>query len=270
MRSSSIMVHVTPTSLASNRVKLAAGLADRLGAVLIGVAARPANLVAFNDYGKLEDRLIKQALKVARDEVAAAEHLFRQAAGACSAVEWRETIDLPTRFLIEQARAADLIVVARQDKAVPEEGRFAVDLGDVLMEAGRPMLVAPPHLRTLAAERVVIAWKNTREARRVVRDSLPILKRANEVTVATIGDGGDSGVDDVRDYLQCRGIVATSYRGDEDEAAAGEQILALVKERGADLVVAGGYGHSRMREWIFGGLTRSLLEQAPVCCLLSH
>jgi hypothetical protein len=147
---SSIVVHVTPTSPAPSRVRLAAALADRLGAHLIGVAARPANLVAFNassrvrlgaaladrlgahligvaarppnlvafnDYGNLDDRLIKHELKLAGDEVGRAENVFKEATGACKATEWRSTIGWPTPFLIEQARAADLIVVAREDKS---------------------------------------------------------------------------------------------------------------------------------------------------------
>jgi nucleotide-binding universal stress UspA family protein len=297
---SSIMVHVTPTSPASSRVRLAAVLADRLGAHLIGVAARPANLVAFNgygnavladrlgahligvaarppnlvafnDYGNLDERLIKHELKLAGDEVGRAENVFKEATGACKTSEWRSTIGWPTPFLIEQARAADLIVVAREDKSVREEGRFSLDLGDVLMEAGRPLLIAPPGLESLAAERVVIAWKNTREARRALRDSLPILKLAKEITVATIrNDGEDAGIDDVRAFLRCHGVAAAAYRSDKDDDAAAAQILSLAKKRGADLIVAGGYGHSRMREWILGGVTRSFLEQARICCLMSH
>jgi hypothetical protein len=128
---------------------------------------------------------------------------------SCKATKWRSTIGWPTPFLIKRARAADSIVVAREDKSVREEGRFSADLGDVLMEAGRPLLIAPPGLESLAAERVVIAWKDTREARRALRDSLPILKLAKEITVATIrNDGEDAGIDDVRAYLRRHRVAA--------------------------------------------------------------
>jgi len=271
MSYASILVQVSLTSCASHRIGIAAGLAERLGAVLIGAAARPANLVAFNDYGRLEDRLIKHELKVASEEVAQAEQVFRKAAAKSSAVEWRSTVGWPTRFLVEQARAADLIVVAGEHKAVRDDSRFAIDVETALMETGRPLLIAPPLLENFQAERAVIAWKNTREARRAVRDSLPLLKLGKDVTILSIGnDRDDTELGDVRDYLRRHGITAGIHWGDEDEASAGEQILSFARERGADLVVAGGYGHSRMREWILGGVTRSLLEQAVFCCLMSH
>jgi nucleotide-binding universal stress UspA family protein len=271
MSCASILVHVSPSSCASHRIGLAAGLAERLGAVLIGAAARPANLVAYNNYGRLEERLIKHELKVASEEVAQAERVFRHAAAKYSAVEWRSTVGWPTRFLIEQARAADLIVVGGDLEAVRDDSRFAIDLETILMEAGRPLLIAPPLLESFPAGRAVIAWKSTREARRALRDSLPLLKLGKDVSVLAIGnDRDDTELGDLRNYLRRHGITAGVHWGDEDEASAAEQILSFAKEHGAVLVVAGGYGHSRMREWILGGVTRSLLERAPFCCLMSH
>ncbi|MFI4994809.1 MAG: universal stress protein, partial [Hyphomicrobiales bacterium] len=188
MSYSSIMVHVTPSAHVSNRIKLAGALADRFGAALIGIAARPASLVAFNDHGRLEDRLIKHELKVASDQVEEAERLFRQVSGTRNLVEWRSTVGWPTPFLIEQARAADLIVVSREDIDAHEDERFGIDRADVLIDAGRPLLVTPPQLDSLSAERVVIAWKNTREARRAISVTLPLLKMARKVLVAGICD----------------------------------------------------------------------------------
>jgi nucleotide-binding universal stress UspA family protein len=197
--------------------------------------------------------------------------LFRQVSGTRNLVEWRSTVGWPTPFLIEQARAADLIVISRKDIEAHEDERFGIDRADVLADAGRPLLVTPPQLDSLSAERVVIAWKNTREARRAVRDSLPLLERASEVTVTAIGAGeDDAGIDDVRAYLARHGIRAVTDRRGEGEADVAGQIFGLARERGADLIVAGGYGRSRMREWIFGGVTHDLLERTPVCCLMAH
>jgi hypothetical protein len=168
MSYASIIVHVTPSSPATSRVKLAAGLAGRFGAQLIGIGVRPANLVSLAEYDSLEDRLIKYELEAAIGHVAEAERLFREACGARNMLEWRSAVGSPTPFLVEQTRAADLVVIGREDENIREDGRFGVNLGEVIVDAGRPILVTPPKLDKLSAERVVIAWKNTREARRAV------------------------------------------------------------------------------------------------------
>lgn len=147
---------------------------------------------------------------------------------------------------------------------------FAVDPADAVMQLGRPVLVVPPDLDHLDAKRVVIGWKNTREARRAVWDALPFLKRASEVLVVSVDDGASSEGQDTLRLLQAHDVSAIRVRRD----AQGELVsLALVEaaaEHGADLIVTGAYGHGRLREWVVGGVTRELLAGAPVCCLMSH
>jgi len=140
------------------------------------------------------------------------------------------------------------------------------------MQCGRPVLVVPPMQHSIFAERVVIAWKDSREARRAVADSMTFLKQAKEVFVTLIRDDTDaSGPDDVVAHLRRHAISAEPLihagRITRDPA---DEILDIAAEKGADLVVCGAYGHSRMREWVFGGVTRALLNSSSVACLMSH
>ena len=142
------------------------------------------------------------------------------------------------------------------------------------MAAGRPILSVPPNLERIDAKQVLVAWKDTREARRAVWDSLPLLRRAESVVVATMGDEADRGsAADVSAYLSAHGVkgalavVLEPNYGSTEEA---EPLMMFAQAEGAGLIVAGAYGHNRVREWLFGGVTRNLLRHAPMPCLLTH
>jgi nucleotide-binding universal stress UspA family protein len=148
---------------------------------------------------------------------------------------------------------------------------MAVSPGALIMESGRPILVVPPLRDHVFANRILIAWKDTREARRAVWDSLPFLKRADVVFVVAIG-GNDrkETANDVSAYLARHGITSRTLLRSTPHGSVAEDILQVADDEGANLIVSGAYGHSRSREWMFGGVTRDLLNDAPVCCLMSH
>ncbi len=182
-------------------------------------------------------------------------------------MSWRSDLGPSLPFLVAQAAAADLVVVGRRDDSAP----FAIDPGDLAMQLGGPVLVVPPGCDHLEAGRVLIAWANTREARRAVRDAMPFLTRASRVVVASIDDGaGPADPRDLVGLLRAHGVVAEAVTPDATGASTAEALTDAAAEHGADLVVAGAYGHSRLREWAFGGVTRDLLAGSPVCCLMSH
>jgi nucleotide-binding universal stress UspA family protein len=143
------------------------------------------------------------------------------------------------------------------------------------MKLGRPMMVVPPEVDRLKLASVVVGWKDTREARRAVVDALPLLQRAKEVTVVEIieddGDRTAAGrrVADVATWLGRHQVDAChmvpNHRGD-----AVEQLIRHASDIEADILVAGAYGHTRMREWIFGGVTRDLITKTDRCSVLSH
>jgi len=129
--------------------------------------------------------------------------------------------------------------------------------------------MVPPGSERLSAKHVVVAWKDTREARRAVRDSLPFLKQAEDVSVIGIGEPAQGGTD-VCAYLRHHGIEARAYTRPGQIASMADELVRIAEQEGADLIVCGAYGHSRTREWVFGGVTRELLNHAPVCCLMAH
>jgi nucleotide-binding universal stress UspA family protein len=144
------------------------------------------------------------------------------------------------------------------------------------MNIGRPVLVAPPRASAAPVDGVVlVAWKEGREAQRAVAAALPLLKQAREVKVVEICASADAAasaarVADVAAWLRRHGVVAESEAKVRDERPAGDRILALVEQMGANLIVSGAWGHSRMREWVLGGVTQALLNRSQSWLLLSH
>jgi nucleotide-binding universal stress UspA family protein len=119
---------------------------------------------------------------------------------------------------------------------------------------------------------VVIAWKDRREARRAVADALPFIKIAKRVSILHVeeNEGEDRSTADVKGFLDRHGVACEVETLDRQGGPAEGQIVEHAGRLGADLIVAGAYGHSRLREWALGGVTRRLLTDGPVACLLSH
>ncbi len=188
----SIMVPLNLGVGAEDRVKLAASLAERFKSRLIGIAAEEC-VVPYISEGteSLDAILIEDAKRRAAENIAKAETLFRRHAGSLNETDWRCTIGSPRRFVLDQARAADILVMARQGLDDASQGRMALSPGDIVMELGRPLIVVPPGIEHISAKHVVVAWKSTREARRAVWDALPFLKEADTVTVLSVGAGAE-------------------------------------------------------------------------------
>ncbi|MER2268289.1 universal stress protein [Methylobacterium oxalidis] len=271
MRISNIMVSVDLGAAAADRVQLTADLAERFGSKLTGVAGRPVlGPMPVGDMLEVE-RVWAVEERLADEQLAEAKALFEREAGAAHETAWRSAAAQPLANLVKQARTADVVVVGRQGPADGDPGPMGVPAGALLMEAGRPVLIAPPGIERLAARRVVVAWKDTREARRAVHDALPFLTRADEVHVAVVGPAADrEGAEDVAAYLSGHSVTVTTHLLRSPEISAADEILRFTGREEADLIVMGAYGHSRLREWIFGGATRDVLQTTPVCCLMSH
>ena len=269
-----ILVHAGPGLASTHRIETAARLARNLDARLIGLGAEtfdpaPYSSGAFMSYGGAE--LVSVVQEQIDKNLTAAEEAFRRdAAGA--EIDWRTIQDFPHRALVNTAHAADLIVVSpKSDRGDLQSANPA----DVVMAAGRPILIVPEGRSHLVGMNVVVAWKNTRECRRALTDALPFLQRADEVVVHAVvkpdmADVATFETDDVvanlkRHGVQARPLVTTiTHDSVEDEI---ERVAGL---NGADLIVAGAYGHSRLREWAFGGVTDSFLHRPRCFVLLSH
>ena len=272
MTFASIMVSVDLAGDAGARTSIAAHLADALNGRTIGVAAQiPDHVTA--QVGPMGASAFLPGLteRAVLDGLARAKDLFRVAVGSRSRVSWRSAVEPGLAYLASQARAADLIVVGQRNGSEATGCIKPLDPASVVLAAGRPVLVVPSGINYLEVRRVMVAWKDTREARRAVSDALPILRLARRVDVVSV-TGGDqtSGAADVAAYLSTHGIEATSSEHRSEGTGDADTLLYLASEHAYDLIVMGAYGHGRLREMVLGGVTRDILRRAPTCSLLSH
>lgn len=272
-RYDSLVLHVAANG-ADHLLGVSVVLARTFGARLIGVGAQrfETPVLAHPDGGFVTARVVEDLEALAQADLARAEEAFRVATAGLE-TEWRTARQAPAYAVSRAARDADLIV------AVAAGGDAAsahhADAADLVMTSGRPVLVAPPGAVQLEARRIIVAWEDGREARRAVADALPLLLRAEEVLVqAVCGEDGrrpemDAEVAAVAANLARRGVRARGEVAVTDAPPA-EQLDISAAALGADLIVAGAYGHSRTSEWAFGGVTRDLLRDPRRFVLLSH
>lgn len=253
-------------------IKLGVDLAQRFEARLIGLSAAdvppPVVMeggVAFEGESLHQRKNIERRIENLRTE-------FEGLAGATVDTEWRGVVGNPTRVLIDSARVADLIVTASPEGASSGNVHRSTDLGNVILQAGRPVFVASTNQENFRMNKVLVEWKDTREARRAVADAMPFLQMAQEVRVITIdNDATDEtwkGLDDVVALLSFHGVKAKADVF--PEKSDGKTIADVADAIHADLIITGAYGHSRFREWIFGGATRSLLENDRLNRIMSN
>ena len=258
------------------RLEVAAQLAERFGARVIGTAAAEFSPPLYFTEGEPAQRLIDQGWAAVRNRLKELESAFRAAMqNRAVEVEWRCGEDFPTRFIVQQARACDIIVVGEASRGGLADPFVQVNPSDLVMQVGRPLLVVPETCNWLDLRSVLVAWKDTAEARRAVSDALPLLRKSSEVTIVEIvEDEADRAaallrVEDVAAWLSRHGVRASQQvPGQCGDAAA--QLEQVASDVGAGVVIAGAYGHSRLSEWILGGVTRRLINPANRCSLLSH
>jgi nucleotide-binding universal stress UspA family protein len=271
----SLMVHLDLGQCSEPALRVTCELADRFKSKVIGVAASLPGVPVHAD-GMVASSVLEADFEQLNQAIDRCETRFRSAlGGSSSSLEWRSDAAYPADFLAAESRAADLLVVGRSENDASRGPYQQLDIGDAVMKAGRPILVVPPHGTSLAVNRILIAWKDTTEARRAISGALPLLKQATELTIVEIvsdeseRDAADIRVGDVARWLQGHNASA-SARVELSAGDAGSQLVAIASEAGSDIIVAGAYGHTRLREWIFGGVTHHLLRKSPACALLAH
>lgn len=258
------------------RLEIAGQLVKRFNAHAIGIAAGEFSPPLYFTTGEQAQKIIDHGHAAIKNRVAEVEAQFRAAMqNRAVAVEWRCAEDFPTRFTIQQSRAADIVVVGGEGGEALADPFTDANPNDLVMQLGRPVLVVPDSCNWLDLRSVLIAWKDTPEARRAIVDAMPILRQAKDVAVVEIIEeepdrlAALSGIRDIVVWLSRHGVVASEHVPAEKGNAA-EQIERIASELGAGLIVAGAYGHSRLREWAFGGVTRRLLNPSDRCSLLSR
>jgi nucleotide-binding universal stress UspA family protein len=276
MTYATVMVSLALDKSNDARLEIAGQLVKRFDACVIGIAAGEFSPPLYFTAGELAQTVLDQGQVAIRNRIAEAEAQFRAAMqNRAVAVEWRSAEDFPTRFIALQARAADIILVGGDGRDALADPFMQANPSDLLMQTARPILVVPDGSDWLDLRSVLIAWKDTPEARRAIVDALPILRQAKDVAVVEIIEEEPdrlatlSGIRDIAVWLSRHGVVA-SERVPAEKGNAIQQIERIASELGAGLIVAGAYGHSRLREWVFGGITRRLLNPSDRCSLLSR
>jgi nucleotide-binding universal stress UspA family protein len=275
-----ILVQLDQGVRRGERLELAFGLAEKFDANLIGLFALSAPRIpslALAEAGPV----VVEAVKRQRGEAAQqAEREFRAGLVRHDGVraEWRMSAQDALGAVRLHARYADLVVVGQPlPPGDDTDGLLSGFAEELVLTAGRPVLLVPYAGRFSAVgDRVLLAWNAGREAARAMTDALPLLARAVEVQVVVFdpdrgsGDHGEEPGADIGLYLARHGVKVTVARQVGAGIDVGEQILSRAADVSADLVVMGAYGHSRTRELILGGVTRTLLESMTVPVLMSH
>jgi len=196
--------------------------------------------------------------------------------GSEASAEWRQVAGLSNQTLPEVGRFADVMVMARPD---PDAGGISVAaLEAALFDTGRPVLLAAARPPVSLGAHVAICWNGSTEASRALGAALPILLRARRVSILAVGShhgsaveqGNEYGVGELVSYLAWHRIAATLAPSADTSGAAGEALLATAHAISADLLVMGAYGHSRLREMVFGGATRHVIADGSLPALLMH
>lgn len=266
-----LIVHAEPEWGSSDSLIAARHLAEMFAAHVIGVGAEAFDLPS---YSYVDGQLVQMIRDDVDHDLVTAKTRFDVAmAGAPHGATFVSGLDRPAALVKQRARGADLIVARR-----PPRGSSALNLClpvDLVLGAGTPVLLVPAGAPPLKARRVMVAWKDRPEARRALADALPFLVRAEAVSL-TAFCAADAQADvrdelaevaarlsrhDVKAEVQTLRPSGPSVTGDIERAA---------EALGADLVVAGAYSHSRMNEWVLGGVTEDLLSGSGRYVLFSR
>lgn len=274
-----VLVHVDESSRSDLRVKVAAEIAKADNAHLIGTAVTGVSRFIYQDGNiSASDPNLTIHLNFLRERAEKAVANFNQIARELGVSSYESMIanDEAGGGIGLQARYSDLVVVGQTNRDEPSPSVLPDFPEYIVMNSGRPVLIVPYAGEfTTVAKRPLISWDASRESTRAVTDAIPLLKRAELVQVAifnpkSLPDAhGEQPGADIALYLARHGIkVEVSVH--QTATDIGNALLSLSHDLNNDMLVMGGYGHSRFREMIMGGVTRTILESMTIPILMSH
>lgn len=273
-----ILVHLDPTRAAPHRLAVARELAQRFGTELAALYAVTPGFIELPFAPEMGPSLAATLVEIDEERCNQVRKAFDTAMAAPGpAASWAQTDEVPTAgAFAQQAFYADLLVLGQHDPA--DEGARCVPadfVPGVLLESGRPALVLPRAGTFPAIGRhVAVAWKESAEAAHALHAAMPLLQQATRVHVLAWSGYGPARLGgeplDLERYLRAHGVQATWHEEGPEPGDLGNQLLARVSELGADLLVMGCYGHSRAREWMVGGASRTVLREMKVPVLMAH
>ena len=275
----SILVHADTSAPCAARLRAAARLAEQHAATATALFAVMPALLMYPFSIAYSPEAVPLMREFEADRRDRAKKRFDKAcidggAAAASKLRWAETTEEPVRAFTRRAFCADLLVLGQPDPAAVSTAEVPADfVASVLVGSGKPALVLP----YVGAPEVIgsvalVAWKSSRESARALAASLPLLRFADQVHVAmwdAVPGAGES-ASGLEAWLAGHGVQATLHRNGPATADIGQYLLSMASDLDADLLVMGCYGHSRSREWVLGGATRSVLASMTLPVLMVH
>jgi nucleotide-binding universal stress UspA family protein len=275
----SIFVHNDDSPDTERRLAIAARLAQVYPAELVGAYLVPGfNPTPFAS-AMMASEIAQRRREQTIDEARAAEARFREAGAKAgiARVSWRTPKIDPFDFAVREARYSDLTVLGQPSRDQANAAFNAELANAVLMLSGRPVLFVPfAGAEKSIGERVLIAWKDSRESARAVADALPLLKDARKVHAVAITSEAEESTRElladqqVHEFLARHDVEAVVKRIVAPDIDAGELLLSQAADIGADLIVMGGYSRPRITQLVWGGVTRLILSSMTVPVLMSH
>ncbi len=274
-----VLVHVDETSRSNFRIKIAAEIAMLDGAHLIGTAVTGVSRFIYQDGNiSASDPNLTIHLNFLRERAEKATTNFNKTVSELGLSSYESAIanDEAGGGIGLQARYSDLVVLGQTNRDEPSPSVLPDFPEYIVMNAGRPVLIIPYTSDvTTVAKRPLISWDASRESTRAVTDAIPLLKRADIVQVAIFNSKaqpdahGEQPGADIALFLARHGVkVEVSVH--KTSTDIGNALLSLSHDLDSDMIVMGGYGHSRLREMIMGGVTRTVLESMTVPVFMSH
>jgi nucleotide-binding universal stress UspA family protein len=266
-----VMVRLDGTAADEARIAAVDHLADAFDSHVIGlfINALPVLIAPETDGGLYVGRLIDEA-RANGDRLEAA--LKQRLARLQKPVEIRryDVFGTETEVAAREARSADTFVALRPNGAL-REPEYLIE--SILFGSGRHLFLVPNGEWPKGFNHVLVAWNGARESARALAEAMPYLHKARKVTVISVVDDVEEGAvmgKEAVNHLKHHGINAALHRVKKDGRGVGATLIEETRRLKANLIVMGGYGHSRLREWLLGGTTYELVHQAPVPLLVAH
>ncbi|WP_066823372.1 universal stress protein [Sphingomonas mali] len=266
MKTLLVLAHDDPGQEA--RIQLAVDLARRLDAhlTLLDVVILPPPYVDDSVGSAISATIVESEIE---QEAANRTKLEARLVHEDVSWDWQERTGDLVGSLCGAAQFADLVIVDRQLEDPITPMRSAI--GGVITGAGKPILAVPQDVRKFDDRCAVVGWDGSAAATAALRNAIPLLKLMERVFLVEVAtDRADGWAEDAARYLSRHGIHARVERVPQLALGIAHTLIAEAGRHGAGLIVAGGYGHSRLREAVFGGVTRELLRHSPCPLLLSH
>jgi nucleotide-binding universal stress UspA family protein len=271
-----LLVHVGLDRANTDRLGFAVALAERFGSAVSGAYLMPPLIPSAVAVGDVLPDLIVEQEKLAQADADTAKRAFLDhTTRKALKTEWHCLREPGIPKIRHLARCADIAVVGQINPDTPDEA-IVLRPEELALGSGRPVIVVPyvggPHE---FGRRVVIGWNGSRESARAVGDAMPFLREAQSICVVSINAGeeihGKPGpAAELVKHLADHGLKAEPQVLKSDDISAADLLLSRIADLGADSLVMGCYGHSRMRELVLGGMTRDILHHMTVPVLLSH